>query len=372
MKRIATITTHAALNSGAVLQAYALQRYIEEQGCECDVLNYVPGHVDRNYNLIELPRDKQGVVRMAYQILNYSKRKKRKERFKEFRKEYIKTSGEELKTHGALVETANKYDVVVCGSDQIWNPAIHDFDEGYFLSFPEVKTKRVSYAASFGQDVVDEKVIPELKRRLSGITDFACREYTAQKLVKELTGKDAEMVLDPVFLMNEEEWKKILKPIETDKAYSLVCFLSNPGQSPFAVKKYAREKNEDVISIGFLPRDLKYGMKCEYALGPREFLGAIASADTILTNSFHCTAFAILMKKNFYTRISSDKGSRSNRMISLLTDLGLEDRLYVDKDADKLDFEKPIDYEQVQLRLNERIEASKRYINRILSEVVDD
>lgn len=372
MKRIATITTHAALNSGAVLQAYALQRYIENQGCECDVLNYIPSHVDRIYNLIEIPRNFHGVVRTAYQILNYSKRKKRKERFKVFRNEYIKTSGERLKTHSELIETANKYDVVFCGSDQIWNPAIHDFDEGYFLSFPEVKTRRVSYAASFGQDNIDEKFIPELKRRLAVFTDFACREHTAQKLVKELTEQDAEMVLDPVFLIDVEEWKKLLNPMDTDKAYSLVCFFSNPGQSPFAIKKYAQEKSQEVISIGFLPRDFKYGMRCEYSLGPREFLGAIDSADTIITNSFHCTAFAILMKKNFYTRVNKESGSRNDRMISLLTDLGLEDRLYTDKDADKLDFDKPIDYEKVQLRLNERIEASKRYINRIISEIAED
>ena len=371
MKHIGTITTHAALNYGAVLQAYALRKYVEEQGYDCNVINYIPGHVDKSYKLISIPKSPKGLVLSTFQAINYSQRKKIKKRFESFREEFIKVSGERIKTHGDLVDTVNKYDLIICGSDQIWSPVLHDFDEGYFLSFPEVKIRRVSYAASFGQDVVDEKFIPELKRRLTCFTDFACREYTAQKLVKRLTDKDAEMVLDPVFLLDNVEWEKIMDPRKTSEPYNLIYFLSNPGQSPFAIKKYAESNNSEVISIGFSPRDFKYGINCNYSLGPREFLSAIASADFVLTNSFHCTAFAILMKKNFYTRISSSKDSRNNRMISLLTDLGLEDRLYVDKDADKLDFNKSIDYEKVQIKLNERIDASKRYIDRILSEVAN-
>ncbi|MGM9680281.1 MAG: polysaccharide pyruvyl transferase family protein [Eubacteriales bacterium] len=366
MKKIATITTHAALNYGAVLQAYALHRYIEELGYSCDVLNYVPSHVKASYRLVQCPKNLQGLVLSGFQALHYSSRKLRKNRFEAFRNTYLNLSGARIRDHRTLVDTANGYDTIICGSDQIWSPALHDFDEAYFLSFPEVTAHRVSYAASFGQDIVEERFEAELKRRLSGFTDFACREYSGKQLIKKLTGADAEMVLDPVFLLKPETWIRMAKPINAASPYNLVYFLSNPGQSPFAVKKYSEDHGMKTVSIGFSPRDFKYGISCDYSLGPQEFLGAIAGAETIVTNSFHCTAFAILLEKNLYTRLSSGKDSRNDRIVSLLTELGLEDRMYYDRDAEQLDFEKKIDYSAVRVHLQERIAASQSYLRNVL------
>lgn len=366
MKSIATITTHAALNYGAVLQAYALNKYINDLGYPCDILNYVPSHVDNSYRLVSIPKSPQGLLLSVFQLLNYSKRKQRAQRFAAFRDQYLKLSGEVIRSHGNLIDHANHYDTVVCGSDQIWSPVLHDFDEAYFLSFPEIATRRVSYAASFGQDMIDTDVKPELSRRLAGFSDFACREYSGQRLIRELTGKEAPIVLDPVFLLDVSHWKSLAKPIETKQPYCLLYFLSNPENSPFAAKKYANKHEMQTVSIGFSPRDYKYSVSCDYSLGPQEFLGAICSAETILTNSFHCTAFSILMEKNFYTRISDKKGARNDRMITLLTELGLEDRLYYDKDVDLLDLNKPIDYSAVRVRLQEKINTSRDYIRQIL------
>ena len=366
MKTAATITTHAALNYGAVLQAYALNRYMNEQGVSCKVLNYVPAHVKKSYRLISKPKSLQGIVLSAFQALHYTARKTRKQRFKDFSETHLQLSGDEISDHDTLIKTANTFDTVVCGSDQIWSPVLHDFDEAYFLSFPDVTARRVSYAASFGQDRIDETVKPELTRRLSGFSDFACREYSGQKLIAELTGKQAPLVLDPVFLLDTSHWRELVRPAKTIGPYALVYFLSNPGRSPISVKRYAAQNKLDTFSIGFSPRDHKYGIHCDYSLGPQEFLGAIDGAEVILTNSFHCTAFAILMEKNFYTRISDQKDSRNDRMITLLKELDLEDRLYYDRDADKLDFQKPINYTAVGERLQKKITESKSYLQNIL------
>ena len=366
MKRIATITTHAALNYGAVLQAYALSKYINDQGVCCEVLNYVPAHVKSSYRIVSKPKNRHGILLSGFQLLNYSARSIRKQRFDEFKQAYLPLSGGRISDHSTLIQTANRYDTVVFGSDQIWNPVLHDFDEAYFLSFPEVTVPKVSYAASFGQDTIPERIMPELKSRLAGFSNFACREYSAQKIIRELCGKDSALVLDPVFLLPPSEWAKLSAPVDCEKPYTLLYFLSNPGQSPYAAKRHAAQTGSHLLSIGFSPRDPKYRIHCDYSLGPREFLGAIASAETILTNSFHCTAFAILMQKNFYTRISDSAGSRNDRIITLLRELGLEDRLYFDKDADNLDFSKSIDYSSVQERLAEKIARSTEYLQTIL------
>lgn len=365
MKKYATITTHAALNYGAVLQAYALSRYLNDTGRPCQVLNYVPDHVRRIYRLTEWPRSAAGVVRFVYQIANYGPRKRRKEKFQAFRQEYLPLSGEEFGTHPQLIQAANGVDTVICGSDQIWNPAIHDFDEGYFLSFPEVKCRRVSYAASFGQDQVAEDVKPEMKRRLSGFEAVAFREHSAQRLMQELTGVSAPLVLDPVFLQDADLWRKMAKPVKAQKPYLLMYMLSDPKGLPYALKDYAKQNNMDHLSIGFLPRDVKYRMNRDYSLGPEEFLGAVEGAEVIVTNSFHCTAFSIIFEKNFYVRVNQGKGSRNDRMVTLLTELGLEDRLLYG-DTLPPNFDEPIDYQTVRQRLRQWIDASKEYLERVL------
>lgn len=372
MKHIATLTTHAALNYGAVLQAYALHKYIGDSGCKCDVLNYVPEHVYKSYALVTLPKTPQGAFLSLFQLINHSKRKLRKEKFEAFREEYLSLSGEKIKTHKKLIEESNRYDLIVCGSDQIWNPKLHGFDEAYFLSFSNVETNKISYAASFGQDIINDKYKTEIKRRLEGFSAFGCRENSAKNIIKELTGKEAASVLDPVFLIEPSEWLQLAKPLNRNKSYTLAYFLSNPGNSPTALKNFSQKNNKKVLSIGFSPRDFKYGIECDYSIGPREFIDAIASADFILTNSFHCTAFAILFGKDFYTRVSESKDSRNDRMITLLKELGLEDRIYTDSQADTLDFDKKINYTAVKARLEEKKEISKAYLNDIINNLATE
>ena len=57
--------------------------------------------------------------------------------------------------------------------------------------------------------------------------------------------------------------------------------------------------------------------------GPQEFLGYIANADMVITDSFHGTAFSILMgTKNFYTYIAPNN-RRGSRIRNLLETYGL-------------------------------------------------
>lgn len=362
MSKIATLTTHGADNYGAVLQAFALQQYLQRNGHACDILNYVPRYTIEDYRIVKRPSTLRDVALSLFQLMHYFERKERKRRFSNFRDTYLKLSGEVIREHEELIGAADQYDMIVCGSDQIWNPAIHDFDEAYFLSFPQVKTKKVSYAASFGQDHIADGIKNELMRRLVGFSSFACREHSALQLIRELTNRNADFVLDPVFLLPAEEWHQLSRRPEKDKQYSLLYFLSNPGVSPYAAKKYAQDNRMQVISMGFSPRDIRYGVNCKYSYGPQEFLGAIEGADVILTNSFHCTAFAIIMEKDFYVRKQKGKQARNDRMISLLKELGLEDRLYFDEEADQLDFDRRIDYRLVKEKLKKLICQSAEYL----------
>lgn len=366
MKKVGTITTHSALNYGAVLQAYALSNYIDSQGVDCEIMDYQPAYVEKSYRLVNRPKSLNGLLLSMYQILHYSKRKTRRKKFADFRKEYLKTSSCVATNKEELTALVNTYDLAVCGSDQIWSPKLHQFDEAYFLSYPEIKTKRISYAASFGQDNIAEQDLKEIKRRIQNFVCFGCRENSAKKIVDELTHQQATLVLDPVFLLDAEQWRNLKGQAPSNAPYTLAYFLSNPGKSLAMAKKLADKNNEEIYSIGFSPRDPKYKVHCEYDLGPLEFLAAIDDADVVITNSFHATAFSIIFRKNFFTRLSEGNNSRNDRMLTLLTLLGLEDRTFTESTIEQVDFSKPINYEKVNPKLDEMIQVSKDYLRKAL------
>lgn len=367
MKKIGTITTHSALNYGAVLQAYALSTYLNDSGYHCEILDYQPDYVKGSYRLIKTPRSPSGALLTAFQILHYQERKMRKERFEAFRKNYLKTTYETATKKEELISLANEFDLLICGSDQIWNPKLHQFDEAYFLSYPKIKTKRMSYAASFGQDSLNDDCKKEISRRIAAIERFGCREYSAKKLVEELSGREAFLVLDPVFLVPAERWRELKTDFMHDcdeNGYVLAYFLSNPSKSMRALEGYAQRSKKRLYSIGFSPRDIATHAVCQYNLGPQEFLGAIDGAESVITNSFHATAFAIIFHKQFYTRLSSGKDSRNDRMRSLLKQLDLESRIFTDDTADTIDFSQKIDYERVEAKLQSLIGSSSAFLKK--------
>ena len=94
MKKIATITTHSALNYGAVLQAYALSTYLNNIGYHCEVLDYQPDYVNESYRLIKVPHNPSEILLAGFQALHYQERKKRRTKFETFRRNYLKTTFE--------------------------------------------------------------------------------------------------------------------------------------------------------------------------------------------------------------------------------------------------------------------------------------
>lgn len=367
--KIGTITTHSALNYGAVLQAYALCKFIRSQKINCDILDYQPKYIKKSYSLLTKPKKLQDLFLVLYQLCYYSQRNERKSKFEDFRKSFLNVTSNKILSKNELIDTSNKFDLLISGSDQIWNPKLHEFDEAYFLSYDEIKVPRISYAASFGQDRIEDKYKDVLINRLKGYHAFGCRENSARKLLLDLLNRESVLVLDPVFLLDVEMWKKIAIYPQKNLKYNLAYFLSNPGESLYAVKKYSDSKKESVVSIGFSPRDMKYkGINKKYNIGPREFLGYIIDADTIISNSFHCTAFSIIFRKNFYVRVSAGNESRNDRMVTLLNELGLSDRVFTDKEAQTIDFNVPIDYKNVEAKLTKLTNQSKDYIRKEISE----
>lgn len=214
--------------------------------------------------------------------------------FKRFNESYTKTIN-------PIVARKNK-DVVkqfeqmeinffVVGSDQVWNP-YYQGNSYQFLTFAP-KEKRFSFAASIGTDQIPEEKKLYYKKCLSEMNYISVRENKAAEIVKDLTGRDVDVVLDPTLLLPKEQWIEIVsKPnIEIDENYICTYFL---GEIPEAVYSFAKKKNLKIYKLNSIEQ------KELYDINPAEFLYMIKNADYVLTDSFHAVVFSIIFNKDFY------------------------------------------------------------------------
>lgn len=362
--KIGTITTHMADNYGAVLQAFALSTYINSF-CPCEIINYYPEYARSSYRLKTKIQNPKSFVYHVYDSLYLNERRKRKERFSTFREKYLKLS-QECHNYDELKEISSQYQVIIAGSDQIWNPGLHKFDENYFLTFCQDKVKKYGYAPSFGVSELKKKDQKIVKLRCEGFSDIAFREKSGIEIARKLFGKDFQFVLDPVFLLNKQQWSRLLSNITPKKPYYLCYYLSDPRNSVKHVCELGKKNGVDVFSIGYSIMDCLNNAKKLYDLGPLEFLAYIYNAECIFTDSFHATAFSIIFNRPFYTRIDGKNAKRSDRIISLIDSLDLSDRAYAETDICNMDFSKEIKYGRTNELLSTFVQESQSYIRSII------
>ena len=109
------------------------------------------------------------------------------------------------------------------GSDQVWNPTYPYSPEPYFLTFARFGIKRIAYAPSFGVSQLDAGVHDQYRAWLNGIYRLSVRERHGAAIIKELTGRQAEVVLDPTLLLTESDWRMMAKNPKTREPY-IFCY----------------------------------------------------------------------------------------------------------------------------------------------------
>ena len=360
--RIGTITTHTADNYGAVLQAYALSTYLD-RGSQCEIVNYCPSYARERYGLRRKIRSPKSLLYALYDRAHAQERKRRKDRFEAFRASHMKLS-RECATREELKALAGDYDAVVTGSDQVWNPELHGFDENYFLTFCPEHVRKYGYAPSFGLSSLREKQKRIVKLRCEGFSDMAFRERSGARIAGELFGAEFPLVLDPVFLLGCQDWEALLPDVAPAKPYYLCYYLSDPRASVRHVCAMGRRDGVDVISIGYSIKDPLNSARKVYDLGPLEFLSYIRHAQCVFTDSFHATAFSIIFKRPFCTRVDGKNAKRADRVLTLTDSLGLSDRTYAESDIAALTAA-PVDYAALEEPLGGMIRASQEYADSI-------
>ena len=221
--KVGTITYHRAVNYGAVLQTYALQKVLDKLGVDNEVIDYRADYIEWIYKPFCM-RDRKN-LRDFFKILRGApiKNKKRNQFFR-FIKENIRVSCSYTKE--TLADSNEKYDCFMTGSDQVFNLECSNYDENYFLDFVKEDKKKNSYAASFGFDTAPEEDKKKYKRLLSGFKNISVREKQGIKITEEIADKKAVEVLDPTLLISGNEWREIVKETpKYDKKYILIYAL---------------------------------------------------------------------------------------------------------------------------------------------------
>ena len=352
MKRIGTVTFHNANNYGAVLQAYALKRYICNMGYNCDVLDYRSLTIEARYHKKVASG---GFVKKVRVAIQNAVDQRRYSRFASFRKEYIEPyvySNEEL----------SSFDTVIVGSDQVWNLNLTQNDTGYFLDF--VPGNKISYAASFGVSTLTETQSDFCRQYLQEFSNIAVREPQGLELVYRITGQKADVVVDPVFLLTKGDWIEHLQLRKREKKYILVYLFGYTDDSRKFIRQLKLKTGLDVYVIDGNICPAVYGDKFFRTLNPVRWVELIMNAEYVITNSFHCSAFSIIFERKFFEMPAANGMKTGSRITNLLEISGLSHQA-VDYHL-PAEMNEDVDWDEVRVKMTPYIEKSKQFLRNVL------
>lgn len=363
--KIKTITCHDVYNLGASLQAYALQHYLKGKGHDVQIIDYKPDYLSRHYKLwiVANPLFDKPLIKQLYLLAKLPGRLwalRRKKVFDAFTAKYLKltkryNSYEELKTD------APHADCYIAGSDQIWNTLFpNGRDAAFYMDFGVKEVKRISYAASFATPTVAEDCRDFVINKLKGIDAVSIRERISLPLLASLDCKNGVAVCDPVFLLNKDEWNATVginkSCINTTEKYLLVYLTDKAPQIEKIAQKIAQKTGWKIYSVGAIKATC--ADKTITNAGPLDFVQLIRDAQFVISNSFHATAFSLIMGTKFCVLNRAD--AINERMKSILEDYGLSHRLVHEYNDTLLE---EMNMVEVNSRMNAITKASKEWLD---------
>ena len=356
--KIGIITIVRVNNYGAELQAYATQKVLRDLGYEAEIIDYLfykhPRHiVTKGSKPLFKNSFKKKITEFLYPRISKYKilfqgngiDLQRKQRFEAFHTENTCFS-KEYRSIEDLNTAVLDYDAYIVGSDQVWNPGNYTSLDPYFLKFAPKGKRRISYASSFGVSALPVETQDYYKQSLGELDFISVREENAVKIVKDVSGRDAQWVLDPTLLMNADSWRKVAKyPEGLPQRYVLLYELTPCADLKRHALQIASDKGCKVVRI---TKDANRVESDDEVInimdaGPAEFVGLFEKAEFVLTNSFHGTAFCINLNRPFCV-ITPYRKDNNSRQKSLLNLFGLGSRLLNEYDSSPQNDFLQIDY----------------------------
>lgn len=383
MKTVGIITTFRQSNFGSVLQAFSLQKVINQLGYQSKVIDYkYPNefHYERGCRLskpkpITWKLEIKFLIKNLLEMLGFRTVPKMKLLNHFINKEMNCTR--RYISYNDLHNNPPKFDVYLSGSDQIWNPNTMYGDMTYFYDFVSDGSKIISYSSSFSCDSIPKKYQEQYKKYLSRYSAISVRESNGVKLVKELTErKDAKLVLDPTLLLDRNEWTQLAKKsrkLKTPKKYILCYMLAytyNPNDKMKELLKFVQDKYQlPIVSLSPI-KDWDGGeyirIENKQSVGIYEFIKLFADAEIVVTSSFHGTAFSLNLGKPFLA-LQNGESNSDDRVSSLLKMTEMDTQLITTSMLLRDDISPYYDMAKESIILQKKREESLTFLRQSLS-----
>ena len=344
MKPIGLVTCYFHHNYGSMLQAYATEMIMQQMGlpfqtiaCKAPI-NYM--QENKILYIIKKLLIADWKMRLGKMKIERAKKENpmfaknweiRNKAFDQFAETFFHVSPY-CKNREELSKMAENYSAFLVGSDQLWRT--DSVEHGYYtLEWVPAHIRKIAYSTSIGVKEVPWFQVEKNKRFMSRFDHIALREQSACDLVYKLTGRKVPVVLDPTLLFTGDQWLEIQQQEPLTNGKYIFCYLlgDNPSQREF-IKRVKEKTGYKIVALqqldDYIPSDEGFADEAPY-VGPREFLNYIRNAEYVFTDSFHCSVFSILYKKNFFTFSRFAEGAKQStntRIDNLLHITGLKER----------------------------------------------
>lgn len=329
-------------NHGTQLQLHALQTAIADLGYDCRVLDYrkefvAPLPVGSRLRTALAHPGRVGPALVQRGVDRYidSLQSRALQRARSFEAEELRIAQPLLRRFDDFHAIADRYDAFVVGSDQLWNPLGHLGDRAFMLEFAPPR-KRIAYAPSVGVSRLEADAVAWLRDGVRGIPHLSVREATGARLLAEIAGVEAEVVVDPTLLHDRAHYERLAAGATRTRPRDPYVL-----QYALCEDRYLRTQASDLArALGarrvVLPKhrvDVQSRSRNTikaWGVGPREFLDLISGAAAVVTDSFHGSVFSILFGTPFFTFRRYDDlrhGASFSRVEDLFARTGLSDRI---------------------------------------------
>ena len=281
----------------------------------------------------------------------------------------------------SISEVLNEYHIFICGGDQIWNDYQQvgwyrrEDSQVFTLQFVPEHIKKISYAPSMAVLELTDGFKSEFSTGINRLDSISVREKRSVPVLETLTKKPITVVVDPVLLLQEEEWLEVMNPAEKPQKYVLCYLLGDNVTQRRAVQRFAKKTHRPIVTfphiLGNVVRkcDLFFGDVYDYSSGPREFLDLIRHADLVVTDSFHACVFSMIFKTPFAVFERSKAGETGNmnsRIYDFLEEYHLERQLVTEKELEDIKDIPKVDFTYAHEHWQERRRESLAYLENAL------
>jgi len=308
VNKIGVLTYHYTTNYGAVLQAYAVIRFLREIGYSVEIIDSRPRNAIRYYakSLLYNKNFFSGLIKYF--------------RFRRFITNELSLSKQKVYSSQHLGRICCDYSVLVVGSDEVWKTnSFRGFDSGFFLDFAAESQTRISFSASIGSQTSFDNYKIHVCDYLSKFYSVSVRDDHTSDVISKECQISSTRLLDPTWLVDVSRFPRKRK-LYCD--YVLVYGRFTESQMRI-VKDEAVMLKCQVISVGYKNIFTDINL---LSVGVEDWVSLLENAKTVFTNFYHGVIFGLKFHNEVYFASRADKNYKVNQLI---TDLCLHSEVII-------------------------------------------